>query len=140
MLQKEINDLGKQLLEELNMNSFIHHRSFLSAFMVYKFPYDVLTSLDTTVTRELYDYSCKLIETQNDDEKELRANIIKFNFCFKKWKGDDGKILKEQLFNEYHQLGVDIMNTDDEDRKTVLQINTGSYFRLSLQSWWKRIY
>ena len=80
MLQKEINDLGKQLLEELNMNSFIHHRSFLSAFMVYKFPYDVLTSLDTTVTRELYDYSCKLIETQNDDEKELRANIIKFNF------------------------------------------------------------
>ena len=122
MLQKEINDLGKQLLEELKINSFIHHRNFLAAFMVYKFPYDVLSTLDTTTTRELYEHSCKLIENQSEDIKDIKSNIIKFNFCFKKWKGDDGKILKEQLFNEYHQLGVDIMNTDDEDRKTVYKL------------------
>ena len=64
----------------------------------------------------------KLMETEYDGEKELKSDIIKFNFCFKKWKGDDGKVLKEQLFNEYHQLGVDIMNTDDEDRKTIYKL------------------
>lgn len=122
MLQKEINDLGKQLLEKLKMNSFVHQRNFLAAFMVFKFPYDVMYTLDNTTNRELYNYSCKLMETEYDGEKELRSDIIKFNFCFKKWKGDDGKVLKEQLFNEYHQLGVDIMNTDDEDRKTIYKL------------------
>lgn len=122
LLKKEINDLGKSLLETLNVHSFIHHRNFLSAFMVYKFPYDVMYTLDNSTNRELYEHACKLIETDFEDNKQLSKQIIIFNFCFKKWKGDDGKVLKEQLFNEYHQLGVDIMNTDNEDKKTIYKL------------------
>ena len=122
LLQKDINDLGKKILEDLKVNSFIHRRNFLAAFMVYKFPYDVLTTLDNHANKELYKLACKLIETDFENNKELSSQIIKFNFCFKKWKGDDSKILKEQLFNEYHQLTVDIMNTDDNDKKTIYQL------------------
>ena len=53
LLKKEINDLGKSLLETLKIHSFIHHRNFLSAFMVYKFPYDVMYTLDNSTNREL---------------------------------------------------------------------------------------
>lgn len=122
MLEKEINDLGKNLLKSLNADSFIKHRDFLSAFMVYKFPYDVIGDLNSDLDKEVYQASCKLMENEDYESKELVKLIVKFNFSFKKWRGEDEKTLKQQLFNEYHQLGIDIMNTEDEDRKTVFKL------------------
>lgn len=122
MLEKEINALGKNLLKSLKADSFIKHRDFLSAFMVYKFPYDVIGDLNSDLDKEVYQASCKLMENEDYESKELVKLIVKYNFCFKKWRGEDEKTLKQQLFNEYHQLGIDIMNTEDEDRKTVFKL------------------
>ena len=62
----------------------------------------------------------------DDDEKEIenksalnkfKSNLTQFVFHFNKWKSEDLEILKQQLFNEYHQLTIDILDTNNEDKK-----------------------
>ena len=42
-------------------------------------------------------------------------------YHFKKWKSEDKNILIYHLFEEYHQLSVDILNTNDKEKQLVLK-------------------
>ena len=56
--------------------------------------------------------------------------IVKYGIHFKTWKNKDLKTMKEQLFNEYHQLSVDIANTENNDKKHVFETTKNEVMKL----------
>ena len=116
MMSKKIINLAKEYVNELNSPVKINPREFLSAFMIYKFPEDSIGSYEIDVNKEVIDLAKLLIDSE---EKDIEKSLIKFSYNFRIWKEQDLKIIKQQLFNEYHQLSVDIADTDNEDKKMI---------------------
>lgn len=119
MISSKIVNLAKNFLNSIHANIILKPKDFLTAFMIYKFPEDVVGSISVSENRELINASKKLVESSNE---EIKKHIVVYNIHFKTWKNKDLKTMKEQLFNEYHQLGVDIANTEDHDKKHVFEI------------------
>ena len=116
MMSKKVINLAKEYMEELDTPVKINHREFLSAFMIYKFPEDSVGNYEIDVNKEVIDLAKSLIDANEKDVKKL---LIKFSYNFRLWKEQDLKIIKQQLFNEYHQLSVDVADTDDDDKKMI---------------------
>ena len=80
---------------------------------------------DKTVesNKNLIDFVDKVLTKNYNNDDELKMDIVKYSYYFKTWKNEDIKILKNQLFNEYHQLTIDILNCseDEEDKKCIFE-------------------
>ena len=115
---KTIN-LAKSFLQSIHANIILKPKDFLTAFMIYKFPEDAVGSILVPENKELINSAKNLIECE---ETEIKKHIVRYNIHFKTWKNQDLKTMKEQLFNEYHQLNVDIANTEDTDKKHIFGV------------------
>lgn len=115
MMSKTIINLAKDYINELDTPLKINPKEFLSAFMIYKFPVDSVGDYEVEVNKQVIDLAKSLI----DSEKDVKKILIKFIYNFRTWKEQDLNIIKQQLFNEYHQLTVDIEDTDDNDKKMI---------------------
>ena len=118
MMSTEIIHLAKNYLESLHATMVLKPKDFLTAFMIYKFPVDTVGNYNVPENKQLIDTSRLLI---NSHQSEIKKNIVRYSIHFKTWKNKDLKTMKEELFNEYHQLSVDIANTDDNDKKHVFE-------------------
>tara|TARA_B100000242_G_scaffold292055_1_gene266632 strand:+ start:391 stop:1308 length:918 start_codon:yes stop_codon:yes gene_type:complete len=118
LMSKKTIDLAKTYIEETKSSFFVKPRDLLSAFMVYKFPDDSIGSSEVEVNKNVIKFAKLFIECE---ESERKSNLVKYIHHFKLWKKQDLETLQEQLFNEYHQLTVDIVNTDDPDKKHVFE-------------------
>lgn len=116
MMSKNIINIAKEYINELKTPVKINPREFLSAFMIYKFPEDSVGDYEIDVNKEVIDLAKSLIESKKEVAEK---SLIKFIYNFRIWKEQDLKIIKQQLFNEYHQLSVDIADTDDNDKKII---------------------
>ena len=130
LMSKKIVTMGKDYIENMKADFFVKPRDLLSAFMIYKFPDDSVGPPELESNRNVIDSAKLFIES---DEENQKKNLVKFIHHFKKWKESDKEILESQLFNEYHQLTVDILNTDDSDKKLVYETVQGEIEKVAAQ-------
>tara|TARA_Y100000022_G_scaffold191386_1_gene192471 strand:- start:2027 stop:2953 length:927 start_codon:yes stop_codon:yes gene_type:complete len=128
MMSPEIINLAKNFLSSLHAISILNTKDFLTAFMIYKYPEDTVGSYNVPENKQLIDASRLLI---NCHENEIKKYIVKYGIHFKTWKNKDLKTMKEQLFNEYHQLSVDIANTEDNDKKHVFETTKNEVMKVA---------
>ena len=122
LMSKKIVTMGKEYIENMKADFFVKPRDLLSSFMIYKFPDDSIGPPELESNKNVIDSAKMFIEC---DEADQKKNLVKFIHHFKKWKESDKEVLESQLFNEYHQLTVDILNTDDPDKKLVYETVQG---------------
>lgn len=123
MVEKTLCDknvLGKAqlLLQNLRVDTLVKPRIFLSSFLLYHFPKEMFHNGE-----DVQHLKGILSNIMNDDlkESELRRHICEYSVAFRKWSSEDLETLKNQLLHEYHQLSVEILNTDNEDMKYVYE-------------------
>lgn len=109
--KKEIKDEGKSILKNLNIENMVKTEIFLSTFLIYLFPKDILEEEN----HKLYTLSENIIFLNR--EKDLRESILEFFYLFREWSGDSLKKLKDDLFQQYHSLTIEILNAEDEELK-----------------------
>lgn len=117
---KVINN-ANDILEILNIKNFINVRDFLSAFIINKYPFDVIGDIKLKENINIIILVKTLLKYNNVTLNKFKSNLTQFVFHFNKWKSEDLEILKQQLFNEYHQLTIDILDTDNEDKKEIFK-------------------
>jgi len=111
----EVQEKAMTLLQNLHIDKLVKPRIFLSAFLLHHFPNEMFTQGEDV--KDLMQSITELItETK---ESELRKHICEYSIAFKKWSSQDLESLKNQLLHEYHQLNVEILNTENEDMKYV---------------------
>ena len=117
LMNKENIELGKSIIDILNCESYLNARDLLSVFLLHKFPKDTLGELSIDTNKNVYDSIDTLLKSNFQDNESFKIKLIKFVYYFKDWKKEDLSVLKTQLFNEYHQLTVDIANCEEEEEK-----------------------
>lgn len=130
LMSKKIVSQGKEYITSLKAEFFVKPRDLLSSFMIYKFPDDSIGPPELESNKNVIDSAKMFIECEEADQKK---NLVKFIHHFKKWKESDKEVLESQLFNEYHQLTVDILNTDDPDKKLVYETVQGEIEKVAGQ-------
>ena len=123
LMNKENIQIGKSIIETLKCDSYLNARDLLSIFLLHKFPKDTLGELSIESNKNVYNSVDILLKTEFKDNESLKLKLIKYVYYFKDWKKEDLSILKNQLFNEYHQLTVDIANCEkeEEDKKVIFE-------------------
>lgn len=111
LCKKSILIKANEVLKELHIDTLVKPRIFLSLFLLFHFPSELFTQNENT--DDLLSIMTKVMNETNTHE--LRKHICEYSIAFKKWSINDLEILKNQLLQEYHQLNVDILNTDNED-------------------------
>jgi len=109
------------ILDDLKLSHTTHSKDFLCAFPIYKFPKSVLGDTDVGENNEILEHATRIIKTPYENKGVIKTAIVNFIYHFKKWKSDDKKILVYHLFEEYHQMSVDILNTNDSEKKLILR-------------------
>ena len=112
---------GSAILDELMLSHTASTKDFLCVFPIYKFPKSLLGDLDVGVNNEIFEHAKNIIETPFEKTDKIKTSIVNFLYHFKKWKSDDNNILIYHLFEEYHQLSVDILNTNDFEKQHVFK-------------------
>lgn len=112
MQDSSVHYKATKLLTGYKVDNSIKTKDFLSCFIIYKYPDDILGDLTFEINKNVYDAVNKIFD---DDETNLKTNIIRYVYLFKKWKNEDKTILIEQIFHEYHQLTLDILNCVEEE-------------------------
>lgn len=123
LMNKEIIDKGKKILEKLDCKNYLNSRDLLSTFLINKYPRDVIGDKTIESNKNLIDFVNKILTKDYNDDNEFKMDIVKYSYYFKTWKNEDIEILKNQLFNEYHQLTIDMLNCeeDEEDKKCIYE-------------------
>ena len=123
LMTKDIVNKGKIIIEELDCSNYLNSRDLLSSFLINRYPKDTIGEISIENNKNLIDFVKNLLEKDYNNNEELKIDIIKYSYYFKTWKSEDIEILKNQLFNEYHQLTVDIVNTseDEEEKKIIFE-------------------
>lgn len=119
LIDKSTIELAKSVIQSLHATNIVKPKDLLSAFLIYKFPEDTVGSRDNVTNQNTIDYACLLVEA---DSTQLANALIKFSYHFNVWKQQDIKTLKEQLFHEYHQLSVDILNEENPEKVTIYEL------------------
>lgn len=119
LIDKTTIELAKTVIQSLHATNIVKPKDLLSAFLIYKFPEDTIGSRDIITNQNTIDYACMLVEA---DSSQLANALIKFSYHFNVWKQEDIKILKEQLFHEYHQLSVDILNEENQEKVAIYEL------------------
>jgi len=120
LMKKNNIELGKQMIEKLECDSYLNARDLLSIFLIYKVPKETLGDLDIESNKQVFDSASYLIENEIENEELLKIKLIKFICFFKEWKKEDISILKNQLFNEFHQLNVDMANCEEDESEKIV--------------------
>lgn len=105
---REIKEDGKRILREHLLEDKIKVEIFLSSFLFYLYPEDY-------ENEKLNDLSKKIIK---ENHKE---SILEFHYLFREWRGESLEKLKQELFQQYHSLTVEILNTEDTELKEELK-------------------
>ena len=105
---KEILQLTKDFLNNINLKT--KSQEFLALWMIYKFPKDVMGS---NYDELLYQDCCDIF-----DHKNLNL-IMKAINAFKQWKIKDIEILKNNMFFEYHNLGIALLNASTQSKESL---------------------
>ena len=104
MMKKNTISLAKQFI-----NKDQDPRNLLSCWLIVKFPNETIGNVKENLN---------LIKAANDvvnsTQEELPNNLNMFTILFDLWKKKDIVELKEEIFQRYHQLTVDIMNSPEE--------------------------
>ena len=112
LLQKKETKLeGLSILKNLNLDSIVKTEIFLSIFLIYLFPKDILEEEN----HRLYTLSENIIFQK--EINSLRESILDFFYLFKEWSGYSLSKLKEDLFQQFYDLTIEILNTEDSQRK-----------------------
>lgn len=106
----EIKEEGRNILKGFLLEDKIKVEIFLSSFLFYFYPEDFQND-------QLYQLSKKIIFQEGDEIN----SIIEFQYLFREWKGESFEKLKEELFQQYHSLTVEILNTEDTELKEELK-------------------
>jgi len=112
MKEPDVIYKANKILTEYKLDNIIKDRDFLSSFIIYKYPEEILGELSLEINKNVYESVNNIF---NDNETKLKTNIIRYIYLFKKWRNEDKSILIEQIFNEYHQLTLDILNCVEEE-------------------------
>ena len=86
MMSKEIINLSKSIIEELDCDQYINERELLSIFLLNKFPKDTLGDLTIEANQKVHECVKKIIETEFNDNESLKSKLVQFSFMFKTWK------------------------------------------------------
>ena len=123
LMTKDIVNKGNNLIKELDCANYLNSRDLLSSFLIQKYPKDTIGDLSIENNKNLIDFVKNLLNKKYTEDDELKMDIIKYSYYFKTWKSDDIEVFKNQIFNEYHQLTVDIvnLNEDEEDKKYIFE-------------------
>lgn len=116
-----IINIAEQFLITIKLSHTINTKDFLTIFPIYKFPKSLIGDIDIEPNNEILEHCNKIIETEFKNDDELKLSIVNFIYHFKKWKDEDKGILIYHLFEEYHQLSVDILNTNDSEKQLILK-------------------
>jgi len=112
MQEHDVIYKANKILTEYKLDNIIKDRDFLSSFIIYKYPEDILGELELDINKKVYESVNNIF---NESETKLKTNIIRYVYLFKKWRNEDKSILIEEIFNEYHQLTLDILNCVEEE-------------------------
>ena len=96
-----------------NLEITANPREFLALWMIYKFPHDIL---GTKYNIKFYQ-QCNNIFTSSVN---LKSDIVTAIQAFKKWKKKDTKILKNEMFHQYHNLGIVLLNATEENKAAII--------------------
>lgn len=118
---KEIIKSAENILDNLKLSHTTNTKDFLCIFPIYKFPKSVLGDIDVGANSDILDYVNTIMKTPYNNTEQLKTSIINFIYNFKKWKTEDKSILIYHLFEEYHQISVDILNTNDSEKQLILK-------------------
>ena len=113
MRRKDVIELSKSVLTDLQLGE-LRPQQLLSAFLVCKYPQDVLGPQHMDTNKDFLELATLL--TNPDNETNLPNIVRQFMMKFNEWKKGDYTLLSTDLFNKYHSLGMDIMNASDEEK------------------------
>lgn len=123
LMNREIIKKSNIIIKELDCENYLNSRDLLSTFLINKYPKDTVGDISIESNKNLIDFVNRVLTKNYIDDDELKMDIVKYSYYFKTWKNEDIEILKNQLFNEYHQLTIDMLNCseDEEDKKTIFE-------------------
>ena len=107
---------ANQYLTSLKLDNHIKVKDFLSSFIIYKFPEDTLGDIKLEENKKIYDAALALF---NSDDN-IKNSIINFAYLFNSWKNTDKDYLIQQIFFEYHQLTLDVLNTPSDEKDKII--------------------
>jgi len=108
---------ANQFLTSLKIDNHIKVKDFLSSFIIFKFPEDTLGDINLEENKKIH-YAASNIFNSNDDN--VKNAIINFAYLFNSWKNADKDYLIQQIFFEYHQLTLDILNTPSDEKDKII--------------------
>jgi len=106
--KKDILDITKNYLQEINLNGKISSKELLSMGVIYKYPKD---TMGKNSDQKLFNEIEKVFTEKGD--------IIYAVNLFRDWLRKDKDILINDLFYIYHNLGVDLLNSPKESIKYI---------------------
>ena len=106
--KKDILDITKNYLQEINLNGKISSKDLLSMGVIYKYPKD---TMGKNSDQKLFNEIEKVFTEKGD--------IIYAVNLFRDWLRKDKDILINDLFYIYHNLGVDLLNSPKESIKYI---------------------
>jgi hypothetical protein len=118
---KETIKEAESILDTLKISHTTSINDFLSLYSIYKFPDSVIGDIDVGANNDILEHAKNVINTPYNNTEKLKSSIINFIYNFKKWKTEDKSILIYHLFEEYHKLSVDILNTNDNEKQIILK-------------------
>ena len=102
--------LGNTVLQQYNIRD-INVRYLLSAWVISNFPDTVLgQDKENKLNATILNISQSLVNSKSHTFKEL---LRVYHNIFQQWLKEDHKSLSENIFSQYHQLTVDIMNAPE---------------------------
>ncbi len=108
---------ANQFLTSLKIDNHIKVKDFLSSFIIFKFPEDTLGDIKLEENKKIHDAASNIFNSNDDNVKNA---IINFAYLFNSWKNADKDYLIQQIFFEYHQLTLDILNTPSDEKDKII--------------------
>lgn len=118
IIKEENIEKIQEILNSLKIKS-IKPKIILSSFVIYFYPEDVLDNINENKDeKELLNNARDLINLKNENkDKFLLSKLFIFSINFEKWIQNDRTKYSNNLFQVYHNLTVDKMNSKEDDEK-----------------------
>jgi hypothetical protein len=122
LLDRETIRLTFELLKTVNLEKDVSPRELLACYMMIKHPNEIFGPDKVKDNVKIMGVANNVINCTKD---KLHEYILEFITLFQEWKQTDYQALLDDIFQRYHQLTVDMMNSPEEMKPQLEDIKKG---------------
>lgn len=122
MMDSHVQSVAREVLSEIGLQNNVKARELLSVYLINSYPAEVFSADKVTRYQNVSHAAYRVIF---DTFTNLKSNVLAYISAFKAWKQSDYQDLINDMFQRYHQLGVDILNAPESAHETLKECREG---------------